>query len=119
MAGDWKAGMKRAMIDALIKLGSPVAKDASFYGWIDYDWRAAVGNRPHPKRLLIAEHGIDYAATTYEESYWDEFMGTFYEGDTRVYGVDLDLALLDGTRLKWRYAGNLSELMTEILRDGS
>lgn len=116
MAGDWKTEMKRAMIDALIKLGSPVRDDPSIYGWQIYEWDEHRGRGIETRSQRVARIGVDYAATSYQESCWDEFQGTFYEGDTRVYGVDLDLALLDGTRLKWRYAGNLSELMTEILK---
>ncbi|HEU0252830.1 MAG TPA: hypothetical protein VFR12_07325 [Pyrinomonadaceae bacterium] len=64
---------------------------------------------------MIANHGIDYDKTTYVESNWNEFMGTFYEGDTSVYGVDMNLVLNDGTVLRWRYAGSVSDLIQAVL----
>lgn len=115
MAGDWRAEMKHHMIDVLVRMGSPVREDASIYGWEEYEWGEHGGTET--RRAHVARVGIDYAATTYVESCWDEFMGTFYEGDTRVYGVDLHLVLLDGTRLHWRYSGSLSNLITAVLED--
>lgn len=91
----------------LIDQGGPVSDRPSEFGWIATDHAA--------KRQQVANVGIDFDATTYRESCWNEFMGTFYEGDTRVYGVDVDLVLLDGTRLCWRYAGSVSELITAVL----
>lgn len=110
---DWKIGFKRAMIKALVDGGSPVRDDPSFYGWEDYDhhWPPV----RHPKRIMIDRVGIDFDATTYRESVWAEFQGTFYEGDTRVYGVDLDLVLCNGKRLRWRYTGTVSKLLTAVL----
>lgn len=120
MAGDWRAEMKRHMIDVLVRTGAPVRDDPSIYGWQVYEWDEQWASRrkgTETRKQRVERVGIDYVATTYVESCWDEFMGTFYEGDTRVYGVDLHLVLLDGTRLHWRYSGSLSDLITAVLED--
>lgn len=109
--------MKRHTIDVLVRNGSPVREDPSIYGWQIYEWDEHRDKGIETRKQRIARVGIDYAATTYVESSWDEFMGSLHEGDTRVYGIDLDLVLLDGTRLHWRYSGSLSELITEVLKD--
>lgn len=106
----WKIEFRKAMINALVEQGCAVCGDrADAFSWRDTSWQA--------KRAMVASVGIDYTATKYQESYWYEFMGTFYEGDSRVYGVDLDLVLLDGTRLHWRYDRTLAELITAVLGD--
>lgn len=117
MGDDWKAGFKQAMVKALVDGGQPVRDRPDIYGWQNYE-PAAMGRRGrHPLRIMIEQVGIDFDVTTYRESVWDEFMGTFYEGDTRVYGTDMDLVLLDGTRLHWRYAGTLSALISAVLAE--
>jgi hypothetical protein len=113
----WRDDLKRAMIDALVKLGSPMRDKPDIYGWEDYDWQSAYEGRPHPKRVMIKQAGIDYAATTYVEDDWYEFAGTFAPEQNHVYGVRLLLVLLDGTRQYWRYSGNLSNLIDEVLKD--
>lgn len=103
----WKMEFRRAMINALVEQGVAVCERPDRFNWCDHDWQA--------KRATVASVGIDYVATVYRESCWNEFMGTFYDGDTRVYGVDLDLVLLDGSRLHWRYGGTLAELIAAVL----
>ena len=104
----WKAEFKRHLIDVLVKNGSKIDDNASSFGWQEYDLHGKY-------KSMITNHGIDYDKTTYTESSWSEFMGTFYEGDTSVYGVDMNLVLGNGTVLKWRYAGTVSELIQAVL----
>ena len=105
---DWRAEFRIALIDEVVRSGTPVSSQPSYYGWMDHSYSE--------KRDQVKATGIDYAATTWEESYWDEFMGTFYEGDTRVYGIDLKLVLKDGTEFHWRYSGSGGNLIMALAR---
>lgn len=108
--GEWKKEFRKHMIDVLVANGSKIDDKADVYGWREYELHGKY-------KSMIANHGIDYDKTTYTESSWHEFMGTFYEGDTSVYGVDMNLVLNNGKVLKWRYAGNVSDLIQAILFD--
>lgn len=116
---DWREGFKRALIDVVATHGYPVRDNESFYGWEEYPvgWDRETGQGIWPKKDHIALVGIDYSACTYHESEWHEFMGTFYEGDTRVYGVDAWIVCLDGQRFHWRWKGTASELIQSVLMD--
>ena len=105
---DWRAEFRVALIDEVVRYGSPVSDTASYYGWMDYDWQ--------DKKKEALAVGINYEACTWEESSWDEFQGTFYEGDTRQYGIDLHLVLTNGTTLHWRYAGNAGALIIALTK---
>lgn len=113
----WKDDLKHAMINVLVRKGSPVRERPDIYGWEDYDWEAEAGHHVHPKRLMVQRVGIDYAATVYREIDWYEFAGTFAPEQNHVYGVEVDLVLMDGTRLHWRYGGNLSALIQAVLEE--
>lgn len=75
---------------AIIKHGSLVRSDSSLFGWVSdedygkgerYTW--PVGPR-HSITCGIAKTGrVD------EHAYWYEFMGTFYEGDNTVHGMEV------------------------------
>jgi hypothetical protein len=104
---DWKAGFHKAMIDALIRNGTPINPEkASFYGYIADDWQGIVDR--------VKRVGVDYACSTYEDAEWHEFKGTFYEGDTRTVGVDVHLVLEDGSTADYRWEGNVGELMHDV-----
>jgi hypothetical protein len=105
---EWKKEFKRHLIDVLVKEGGKIDDKASAFSWQEYDFHGKY-------KSMISNHGIDYDKTTYTESSWYEFMGTFYEGDTSVYGVDMNLVLGNGTVLKWRYAGTVSDLTQAVL----
>lgn len=116
---DWKAGFKRAVIDAIVAGGMPVRANPSRFGWEDYD-------RARDIKSAIAYQGIDYTRSTYRESCWDEFMGTFYQGDTRVYGVDATIVLRGaheigdppGRSYHFRWKGTASDLIQAVLSEG-
>lgn len=107
---DWRKGFHRALIDAVVSHGSPVADDPSFYGWIHQQYAERIKN--------VHTVGIDYERTQApKEDSWEVFMGTFYEGDTRVYGLDLTVVLLDGQTVRFRYQGTLGELISAVVQD--
>lgn len=109
-AADWKIGFKYAMIDALVKNSTPVDVDkGSFYGWMHPDYSEI--------RQAINAGEIDYTKTTWEEVDWHEFMGTFYEGDTRKVGLDVNVVLKDGATYKLRYTGTVAELINDVVSD--
>lgn len=109
MADDWRRGFHRALIDAVVRNGSPHDPDKdSYYGSSLPNNLAEIGPR-------VAEAGIDYNSTPAPvEAGWTEFGGTFDE-DQRKYGVDLELFLLDGTRVWYRYSGTISTLILAIV----
>jgi hypothetical protein len=113
-AVDWKVGFHRALVDAIIREGSPhdPTRDGfdGFYGsTLPNNW-VEIGPR-------VAAVGIDYANTPKpEEGVWTEFGGTF-GGNETVYGMDLELFLLDGTRVWYRYRGSAADLILAVVRD--
>jgi len=109
MSEDWKAGFRKAMIDALVKNSTPVGKDASFYGYIDPNWQEV--------HRAITDGEIDYDATSWEDVEWDQFMGTFYEGDTRKVGIDVNVVLTNGDTYKLRYEGTAGDLINAVVSD--
>jgi hypothetical protein len=106
---DWRRGFHRALVDAIVRNGSPhdPGKDG-YYGSSLPDNSVEIGPR-------VATVGIDYNNTpTPVEADWTEFGGTFDE-DQRKYGVDLNLLLLDGTRVWYRYDGTISTLIRAVV----
>ena len=112
-AADWKIGFKYAMIDALVKNSTPVDPNASAYGNA-YGW---ISSHYDEIRQAINTGEIDYTKTTWEEVSWHEFMGTFYEGDTRKVGLDVHVVLKDGATYKLRYTGTVAELINDVVSD--
>lgn len=111
---DWRAGFKRALIDVLVQNGQLLKSDPyqRTYGWADY---SAQGQRTQKRIRNGAD--IDYEASTWEESSWEEFMGTFYEGDTRVKGIDLRLVLKTKEEFNWRWSGSVGELIQQVVNE--
>lgn len=107
MVSDWKRGFHAAVIRAIITNGSPLDDKPDGFGWLAGDW----------ERILATVRAgeVDYDASTYAESDWHEFMGTFYEGDTRVVGIDAAIALRSGERFVWRWKGTASDLIEHVL----
>lgn len=112
MGTDWKTGFHRALVNAIVRNGSPHDPSRDSYwgsslpdGWVE------IGPR-------VAAVGIDYIKTPKPvEANWYEFAGTFADGDNRKYGVDLELVLLDGTRVWYRYDGSLAALILAVVTD--
>jgi hypothetical protein len=112
MSANWRVGFKKALIDVLTCHGYKLKDDGYYrtYGWEDYQ-----GTEDMKKAMLTI--GINYEATTWQESTWEEFMGTFYEGDTRVKGVDLRVVLKDKTEFDWRWSGSVSDLIQQVIAE--
>jgi len=103
---DWREGFKHALIWEVVKQGAPVSETPSYYGWIHHDWQVI------KSRALNGD--VDYEATTIEESSWQEFQGTFYEGDEREYGVDVHLVMKSGESYHFRYIGSIGGLIMAL-----
>jgi len=106
---DFTAELRDRMIDTLVRHGTPVNPNADVYGWI-HPGSADVKTR-------IYEGQIDYARSSWTEVDWHEFMGTFYEGDTRRVGIDLTVVMRNGDRYVLRFAGTVGELIQAIVGD--
>jgi hypothetical protein len=115
MQPSWTTRFHRALVDAVVTNGTIVRTDVDkppfgFYGWIDMNQQK--------RSKMVADVGIDYQATTMpHESTWNEFKGTFYEGDTEVVGVDLDVVLKDATVVRYRWAATMSDLIQAVLHE--
>lgn len=109
---DWRIGFHQALVDAIVANGSPHDPTQNSY------WGSSLPDDWTEVRPRIAAIGIDYANTPKPiEAEWSEFSGTFHEGDNRKYGVDLELFLLDGTRVWYRYSGTISDLILAVVED--
>ncbi len=104
----WVDEYKRALIRAVVRMGSPVDDKSDFFGWIARD---------HEKRRAEVDLvGIDFAATPMpDDSEWNEFQGTFYTGDTRHRGIDVMLHLNNGRVMHWRVTTDFAELLKAVL----
>lgn len=102
----WQEKYKRALVNAVIRLGTPVADQDTYYGWIAYDYEA--------KRAALSQATIDYAATEVYESSWSEFMGTFWTGTDTKHGVDAKIVTDSGV-FHWRYEGSMGQLILNVV----
>ena len=81
MSPEMRAEYDKAMMAAAMKHGIPVSRDASTYGWADYDAAS---------HIREGCHAVTTAKSTAEGDTWDEFVDTFYEGDTSQHGITVD-----------------------------
>lgn len=101
-----KARLKNLIIDTVVALGQGVSEKADFYSWADYS--------PKSKNK-IKKIGIDYDKTDIpEDASWAQFQGTFADSQT-AYGIEVNLVLLDGSKMVVRYEGSFSEILNELL----
>jgi len=106
---DFTTDLRERMIDALVKHGSPRSDTPGTFGWIHEDWEKV--------SRTVRDGTIDYAATSWTEVDWHEFMGTFYEGDTRRVGIDVTVVMRGGATHAYRYAGTVGELIRAVVGD--
>lgn len=112
MTDDWRRGFHRALVDAIVREGGPHDPTQSAY------WGSALPDNWTEIGPHVAEVGIDYTKTPQPiEAEWYQFGGTFGDGDDRKYGVDLELVLLDGTRVWYRYSGTISTLILAVVAE--
>lgn len=112
---DWRVGFKKALINVLVQNGRLLKSDSydRTYGW---EADHTKEGRAIQERIKSTDE-IDYEATTWEESSWHEFMGTFYEGDTRVKGIDLRIVLKTKEEFDWRWSGSVAELIHQVVEE--
>lgn len=107
MTPEQKAAFNRAVIDTLTAKGTPVTTGSAAYGWMATDYAEL--------RMHMAGCRPDYEASTWEDTNWIEWMGTFQEDEWRQ-GIDLVLTckcgLVQGRA--WRYTGGYAELIRAI-----
>lgn len=107
---DWKAEFKKVIVDAMIAGGSPLDESTDVFGWQKPDWDGKL-------RKLVARREIDYTKTTYDESSWSEFVGTF-EDNARKVGVDIKIYLKGRPEpIMWRYCGSVSDIITGVMTE--
>lgn len=117
MSEDWKVGFHRAVIDSILAKGRQLAprSQRDNFGWRQDRY----SHEPvDPVMHRILRHGIDYNKSTYVDSNWSEFAGTF-TSDEQKYGMDAEIVTVRGERFEWRYEGTLGQMLDAILeRDG-
>lgn len=98
-----RAEYDKIVKNAIIKHGAMVDLKFSTFGWedrsgLDTDYRK-------PRHSITC--GIKSMGRLDEDACWEEFKGTFYEGDTRVYGMDVhdvtcNCGLITGRTFRWK-----------------
>lgn len=107
MNAEEKAAFHVAVVDAIIKCGSPVDQHDTAWGWIASDYAELGIHMAHCRPV--------YEACTWDDSDWWEFVGTM-DPDVHKQGIDLKLACRCGllTGRTWRYTGGYAELIRAI-----
>lgn len=111
---DWKVGYRKALMEALIRDGGVVSSTPSHYStWQDYARSGEIFE--HMKSCTV---DLD-RSTELKDSEWQEFMGTFYEGDETVHGVDAYVSCSCGEyyQIPMRMTGTFGELVKRVLED--
>lgn len=98
---NWKDGFTAHLAEFISNSGRPVLLNSGFYGWTDYQFNTK-------------NHGEVIFASMPKSNGWDEFEGTFHEGDTRHYGYDMDVVYADGQSRVLRIEGTLDEFMKNL-----
>ena len=115
MSDDWKKGYKQALMNAFAREAS-IRSDYRYYaraGGLDYQASAKLA--AHLKNCNISVENSSMP----EDSSWHEFMGTFYEGDTTIYGLDANITCECNKfeNVAMRMTGTFSELLQAVLRE--
>lgn len=109
MSNDWVERFREALARTIIQHGRVIAKDANFYGWADFP--ATEHLRDYGDNCPIVKHEVP------TEDTWDEFEGTFHEGDTTRHGMQMKITCECG-QIKGRYLryeGNVGEMISDII----
>lgn len=94
MSPEVRAEYETILKRIVLKYGSVVDRAADIFGWQDY------GLTTHARKCMITAQGEIH------EDVWNEFMGTFYEGDTSVHGmlvtaVDCTCGQIKHRKMRW------------------
>lgn len=124
-----RAEYEKILTAAIIKNGSLVRPGNTYYGWGDYagdyDSRDPWGGGPRHS----ATCGIASTGRVDEDATWQEFMGTFYEGDEskhgmEVHGVTCNCGKLQDRTFRWDAPVGeairvvMMELLERSIKDG-
>lgn len=117
-----KAEYEKILSAAIIKNGSLVSKDASFFNWIDDEYE---GRRARGQRHSVSSCGIAKTGQVEEDATWHEFAGTFAEyGDTYKHGMEVHGVTCNCGKIKdrvFRWDAPVGEairiVMMELLED--
>jgi hypothetical protein len=107
MSEDWKVGFKRAMVDALLKEGSPLDPLEDGWGWIHPDAEAI--------RKEMKFHAIDYRNTTWTDNWITANADSFNEG-TRKEVIDVTVRFFSHDPVVFRYVGGVSDLISAVMQ---
>lgn len=102
--GEYEKVLRRV----IAKHGTVVSLNASFYGWGAPDIRHGQEDCP----ITITGRAI--------ETYWGEFVGTFYEGDTTVTGLEAtgatcECGAVQDRSMRWR--AEVSEVAEAVFEE--
>jgi hypothetical protein len=102
-----KAAFHAAIIDTITAQGTPVTTGGTQWGWMSDDC--------YELREHMAGCSPVYETSTWSDSEWTEFVGTF-EPTERGTGIDLVLTCRCGTvqGRTWRYTGGYADLIRAI-----
>lgn len=116
----WQDEMKTALIGRIITNGGLVRETATrqdYGGWREYGWDDATGDDAPALTTHMRACTVDLALSTWTDSDWEEFNGTFAEPPW-VHRKGTDAIVYCGCGLvqgrHWRYAGPLAELIRAI-----
>jgi hypothetical protein len=104
-----KAIFHQAVIGALIEHGRPVDLNPSYYNWHDPD--------PDELRGHLEECGIAYEKCSWQDSNWQEFVGTFAPAGSDCYaGIEAVVTCRCGAveGRAWRYSDGYADLIRAI-----
>lgn len=111
MTEDWRDGFRKSFLDMILREGNDMDVSADYWwGWYQQPESRRVGE------AIIAE-GVNYDESSWDDSEWQEFMGTFYTGDNRVYGIDARVVSNQGRVYHWRWRGTIAEAIESVLAD--
>jgi hypothetical protein len=93
---------RAALARVVAAKGFVVKEHPSFYWWIDYEASEHLGLRDSGAGCMV----IVPVTARGREDEWEEFEGTFYEGDTTHHGATVDgiscaCGLLTNRSLRW------------------
>lgn len=116
VADDWKTSYKRAVLTAFARQADVRLDRDNYYASGSGFNHGATGKvRQHLKTCTI-----DPVLTKMPtDSEWDEFMGTFYEGDTTKHGMDATVTCRCGyvRKTRMRLEGTFSNLLRAVLEE--
>lgn len=115
-----KEEYERLLASVIIANGVLVRESAVdfMYGWMSSDDYEGKNKLMWTGRRHSDVCGIKRTGKVNEDCQWDEFKGTFYEGDTTVYGVEVEGVTCNCGKLinrSYRWAAPLGEAIKIVM----